>query len=62
MFSNFANLESIFVCIAANCAEINLNNTEFSWADGSSADTVACVEVPYLYHSFGVEVEEGTED
>ena len=62
MFFNLVNLESIFDCIAANWSEINLNNTEFSWADGSGADTKDCVEIPCLCHSVGVEVEEGTED
>ena len=61
MFSNIANLESIFDCIAANCAEINLNKIEFSCAEESGTDTVGGAEVPCLCHSIGVDVEEGTE-
>ena len=61
MFSNITNLESIFDCMVANCAEMNLNKTEFSCAEEYSADTVGRAEVPCLCHSVGVDVEEGRE-
>ena len=61
MFSNIANLESIFDCIAVNCVEMNLNKTEFSCVEESGADTVGGAEVPCRCHSVGVEVEEGIE-
>ena len=60
MFSNIANLESIFDWIATNYAEMNLNKTELSCAEESGADTVGGAEVSCLCHYVGVEVEEGT--